>query len=97
MADYTLTLTLNDEQRTLLDEARGGQTITDYALYALLRTAEEDLTDYITPTADELTPADHIRLAEQAKADGLEIDEFEHLVWEGINQQRAEREARKVQ
>ncbi len=88
MADYTITLTLNEEQRSLLDEARGTQDITDYALEALLRTVDDDLTDYITPTASGLTSVDHIRMAEEARADGISVDELERLVWEGIYQQR---------
>jgi hypothetical protein len=91
MGGYTITLNLNDQQRALIDEARGELDFEDYALAALLETASKDVVSSPLPDADDLTPADHMRLAEAAEANWLDLNEFEWVVREGIASEESAR------
>ncbi len=69
--DYTVTLALTDEQRAMIDEARGELDLATFVKSSTLAVAEELLTDE-PRTIEDLTPglsvADHIRLADAAAA-----------------------------
>ncbi|PZR97172.1 MAG: hypothetical protein DLM69_10015 [Candidatus Chloroheliales bacterium] len=75
MADYTITLNLNDEQRSVLDEARGNTDIADYILNAAVKVAQRKSTrrDRLMSVAEltpDLTPEDHMSLVEAARQPG---------------------------
>jgi hypothetical protein len=95
----TVTVELPDEVRAVIDEARGEQDVAAFVVTEAYRAARRKLArhaprQYPAPLADELTPADHIRMAEKALTNSLDIDDFERLLYEDIARQRAERAAR---
>jgi hypothetical protein len=69
--DYTITLTLSEEQRALIDEARGDADLATFIQTSALSVAEELVMVEPEPL-ENLTPglsaADHIRLANEAAA-----------------------------
>ncbi len=89
MADFTITLTLNDEQRALLEQARGDRDISNYALEVLLQAVQHDALQSPVPLAAEITTADHIRLAQHTRVHGIDVDEFERRAWSALERDRA--------
>jgi hypothetical protein len=94
MADYTLTLNLSEGERALLDEVRGEADMETFARTLLVEAALEAAPDFPIRSEDELTPADHIRLAAAAETNSVDIDELERLVWEDIRKHQAQRGAK---
>jgi len=99
-----ITVTLNEEQRALLDEARGSIDEASFAREGLLWYAERIKTlkeqvirepEISLYDIDALTPEDHVRLADEAENDYVEMDEV--LEWLDVKrkQLRAEVEAGK--
>lgn len=90
----TVTIELPDELIEMFDEVRGEQDIATYLTALGKRDARRKLARRPSPpSADDLTPADHIRMATKAEANAIDFDEFERLVWQDIAQQRAKRAA----
>ncbi|PZR98524.1 MAG: hypothetical protein DLM69_08570 [Candidatus Chloroheliales bacterium] len=75
----TVTVELRDEVRAAIDQVRGEQDVAAFLATAGERAAMRRLVRH-APRADELTPADHIRMAAEAEADSLPIEEFRQLV-----------------
>lgn len=70
----TVTVELRDETRALIDEARGEQDVATFLALAGERLAKSRLARRLAP-ANELTPADHIRMAAEAEATASPIAE----------------------
>ncbi len=90
----TVTINLSDEERALIDEVRGNYDLAAFLHSAGIQVARREAARrHPAPLADELTPADHIRLAAAAETNAVDFEEFERLVWQDIEQQRAARAA----
>lgn len=79
----TVTLEMPDEVRAAIDEVRGEQDVASFVVNEAYRAARRRLARR-APSSDELTPADHIRMAAEAEADSLPIEEFRKLVLDSI-------------
>ncbi len=87
----TVTLELPDEVRAVIDEARGDQDVATFLVVAGEQAAKRTLANrYPAPLADELTAADHIRMAEDAESDAVDMDEFKRILHARMAQQDAE-------
>jgi hypothetical protein len=91
----TLVLQLPDDLASMVEQAAGEQDVGDY-VKNVLRLATRRKLARLTAPADELTPADHIRMATEAESDSLPIEEFRKLVMAQIATD-AETEMRAVQ
>jgi hypothetical protein len=69
----TLTIEMPDEVRAVIDEARGEQDVASFLLTVGERAARRRVARRAAP--DELTPADHIRMAAEAEATASPITE----------------------
>lgn len=84
----TITLELPDEVRAMIDEARGDQDVATFLVAAGELVAKRKLSyDYPAPLADDLTAADHIRMAEEAEDDAVDLDEFTRILYEQLDRQ----------
>jgi hypothetical protein len=91
----TVTLELPDEVRAVIDAARGEQDVATFLIAAGEQVAKGRLAHrYPAPLADELTAADHIRMAEEAEADAVDLDEFRRVLYTQLAQQDREWAAR---
>ena len=99
-----ITVSLTEEQRALLDEARGTIDATSFAREGVLWYAERIKTlkerTVVEPeislyAIDDLTPEDHIHLADEAESDYVEMDEVLEWLDTKRKQLRAEVEAGK--
>ncbi|PZR98676.1 MAG: hypothetical protein DLM69_08370 [Candidatus Chloroheliales bacterium] len=87
----TITLELPDEVRAVIDAARGEQDVASFLVAAGEQVAKHRLAPkYPAPLADELTAADHIRMAEEAEADAVDLDEFRRILRVRMAEQDAE-------
>jgi hypothetical protein len=71
----TITLELPEDVAIIVEQAAGEQDVTAYAVGVLQQAARRKLARRAAPIADELTPADHIRMAAEAEADASPIAE----------------------
>ena len=75
----TVTVELRDEAWAVIDEARGEQDVAAFLALAGERLAKRKLARRAA-SGGEVTTVDHIRMAAEAEADSLSIEEFRRLV-----------------
>jgi hypothetical protein len=85
--EHRISVSLSAEQRALVDMARGSIDIAVFMregalIYAQNMAAFRERliapTKMLVDGIDDLTPEDHIRLADAADADAMELEEFDH-------------------
>jgi hypothetical protein len=91
ISEYHITLRLTDEERAIIDRARGNTDLDTFAHNNLLAIAEEitDLDELTDDDDAELTTEDHLRLIAEAENDYMDLEEIE----EHFRQRRAARHA----
>lgn len=101
---FDITARLNEEQLALVEAARGSIDPASFAREGVLWYAEriKTLKEQVVKNSelslyaiDDLTPEDHIRLAAEAEADFVDIDEVLHWLDTKRRQVPAEVEAGK--
>ncbi len=83
----TLILEMPDEVRAVIDEARGDQDVASFLLTVGERAARRRVARRVA--ADELTPADHIRMADAAEATAHSLAESRRRVFARIDAEEA--------
>lgn len=81
----TITLELPDEVRAIIDEARGEQDVATFLITAGERSAKRKLARLAASFDDELTTADHIRMADAGEATAHSLEESQRRVFARID------------
>lgn len=92
LAEYQITIRLSDEERDLLDAARGNADLATYVTHTVVRAARRKAARVLPPlpvSDDEPTPEEHIRMAARARENSVSIDEFEQMVLSDLEEIKA--------
>ncbi|PZS04948.1 MAG: hypothetical protein DLM69_01325 [Candidatus Chloroheliales bacterium] len=79
----TVIVELRDETRALIDEARGEQDVATFLAQAGEQIAKRRIARRQAPA--ELTPADHIRMADAGEATAHSLEESRRRVFAAID------------
>ncbi len=86
----TITVELPEEVRAVIDEARGDQDVATFLLTAGEQVARRRVARRAAAPAAELTPADHIRMADAGEATAHSLEESRRRVFAQIDALEAE-------
>ncbi len=98
MADYTVTLHFSPHQQALIDKLRGPADISDFIRDVVVSRVEEveAATRLMSSGApfidgdDDLNHETIIRLADEAEAGAMDLDEFAQAVWSDFDELKAQ-------
>jgi hypothetical protein len=95
MGNYSVTIELTEVERAAIDSVRGDEPIEEYIHDLALIGSGVRVVDgeVLLDSSEDLTPADHIRQANEAEANAVELDEAERIIWENFERRRAELQA----
>lgn len=85
----TITLELPEDVAIIVEQAAGEQDVNAYAVGVLQQAARRKLARRSSPIADELTAADHIRMAAEAEATAVPFAEFKARLYAKIAAEEA--------
>jgi hypothetical protein len=92
MADYSVTIELTSAERAAIDSVRGDEPIEDYIRELALIGSGVRIVDgeTLTDGDEDITAEDHIRMATEAEANAVELDEAERIVWANFERRLSE-------
>ena len=85
----TITLELPEDVAIIVEQAAGEQDVATYAVKVLQHAAQRKLARHAAAIEDELTPADHIRMAAEAEATAVPFAEFKARLYAKIAAEEA--------
>ncbi len=85
----SLTLERPEDVAIIVEQAAGKQDIATYAVGVLQHPAQRKLARHAASLDDELTPADHIRMAAEAEATAVPFAEYKARLYTKIATEEA--------